>query len=205
MSDLNPLEVGEKSRSFLASGDIKIPKETYRIFSFWLVYLSSIVFIVISMAFLVIGISELIKDGSTSIHNFLLPIALIVIACIITYFFPFYSSITVDLSNKIVICKKYKLFFFVKKIVRIETPNIAKVYTEKNLSEGYGNDDKNSVDGFNLVFEMNNGEKIIGLEGEIDKNYEMTKVGYFMSKFFPGLTEEKGENQQIVPSTEENQ
>ena len=52
---------------------------------------------------------------------------------------------------------------------------------------------------------MNNGEKIIGLEGEIDKNYEMTKVGYFMSKFFPGLTEEKGENQQIVPSTEENQ
>ena len=203
MSDLNPLEVGEKSRSFLASGDIKIPKETYRIFSFWLVYLSSIVFIVISMAFLVIGISELIKDGSTSIHNFLLPIALIVIACIITYFFPFYSSITVDLSNKIVICKKYKLFFFVKKIVRIETPNIAKVYTEKNLSEGYGNDDKNRVDGFNLVFEMNNGEKIIGLEGEIDKNYEMTKVGYFMSKFFPGLTEEKGENQQIVPSTEE--
>ena len=205
MSDLNPLEVGEKSRSFLASGDIKIPKETYRIFSFWLVYLSSIVFIVISIAFLVVGFSELIKDGSTSIHNFLLPIALVAIASIITYFFPFYSSITVDLSNKIVICKKYKLFFIIKKIVRIETQNIAKVYTEKNLTEGYGNDDKNSVDGFNLVFEMNNGEKIIGLEGEIDKNYEMTKVGYFMSKFFPGLTEEKGENQQIVPSTEENQ
>ena len=205
MSNLNPLEVGEKSRSFLASGDIKIPKETYRILSFWLVYLSSIVFIVISIAFLVVGFSELIKDGSTSIHNFLLPIALIVIASIITYFYPFYSSITVDLSNKIVICKKYKLFFIIKKIVRIETPNIAKVYTEKNLTEGYGNDDKNSVDGFNLVFEMNNGEKIIGLEGEIDKNYEMTKVGYFMSKFFPGLTEEKGENQQIVPSTEENQ
>ena len=205
MSNLNPLEVGEKSRSFLASGDIKIPKETYRILSFWLVYLSSIVFIVISIAFLVVGFSELIKDGSTSIHNFLLPIALVVIASIITYFFPFYSSITVDLSNKIVICKKYKLFFIIKKIVRIETPNIAKVYTEKNLTEGYGNDDKNSVDGFNLVFEMKNGEKIIGLEGEIDKNYEMTKVGYFMSKFFPGLTEEKGENQQIVPSTEENQ
>ena len=205
MSDLNPLEVGEKSRSFLASGDIKIPKETYRIFSFWLVYLLSIVFIVLSIAFLIVGFSELIKDGSTSIHNFLLPIALIVIASIITYFYPFYSSITVDLSNKIVICKKYKLFFIIKKIVRIETPNIAKVYTEKNLTEGYGNDDKNSVDGFNLVFEMKNGEKIIGLEGEIDKNYEMTKVGYFMSKFFPGLTEEKGENPQIVPSTEENQ
>ena len=205
MSDLNPLEVGEKSRSFLASGDIKIPKETYRIFSFWLVYVSSIVFIVISIAFLVVGISELIKEGSTSIHNFLLPIALMIIASVITYFFPFYSSITVDLSNKVVICKKYKLFFIIKKIVRIETQNIAKVYTEKNLTEGYGNDDKNSVDGFNLIFEMNNGEKIIGLEGEIDKNYEMTKVGYFMSKFFPGLTEEKGDNPQLVPSTEEKQ
>ena len=37
MRDLNPLEVGEKSRSFLASGDIKIPKEAYLIFSFWLI------------------------------------------------------------------------------------------------------------------------------------------------------------------------
>ena len=199
--NLNPFEIGEKRRSFLASGDIKIPKETYRILGFWLTYVITIVFIVLSITFLIIGITDIAKYSSFNIHYFLLPVVFMIIACIITYFFPFYSSITVDLTNRVVFCRKYKLFFIIRKIVRIETQNIAKVYTEKNLEEGYGNDEKNSVDGFNLVFEMNNGEKIIGLEGEIDKNYERTKVGYFMSKFFPGL--ETGEKPELIPSTEE--
>ena len=199
--NLNSLEVGEKRRSFLESGDIKIPKETYRILGYWLTYVLSIVFIVLSVTFLIVGITNIIKYSTFSIHYFLLPIVLILITCIITYFFPFYSSITVDMSNKIVICRKYKLFFIIRKIVRIETQNIAKVYTEKNLEEGIGSDEKNSVDGFNLVFELNNGEKIIGLEGEINKDYEMIKVGYFMSKFFQGL--ETSEKPELIPSTEE--
>ena len=203
MKEVNALEVGEKSRSFLsASGDIKIPKETYRILGFWLSYIVTIIFIVLSITFLGIGIAEITK-GTFSIHNFLVPIVLIIMSCIITYFFPFYSSITVDLTNKEVICKKYKLFFIIKKVVRIETQNIEKVYTVDNLVEGYGNDNKISVDEFNLVFEMKDGEKIIGLEGEIDKNFERTKVGYFMSKFFPGFEIPKKENPELVPETEE--
>ena len=205
MEEINALEVGEKSRSFLsASGDIKLPKETYRILGYWLTYAITIVFIVLSITFLGIGIAEIAK-GKFNIHNFLVPIVLIIICCIITYFFPFYSSITVDLTNKEVICRKFKLFFIIKKIVRIETQNIEKVYTVDNLVEGYGNDDKSSVDEFNLVFEMKNGEKIIGLEGEIDKNFERTKVGYFMSKFFPGLEVEKKEKPELIPETEEKQ
>jgi len=196
---MNPLEVGEKTRSFLStSGDIKIPKETYRILGFWLSYLLTLVFIVLAVTFLVIGILNLTK-GEFSIHFFLFPLVLIIMACIITYFFPFYSSITVDMTEKVVTCRKYKLFFIIRKIVKIETPNIAKVYTEINHSEGFGSD-SNSVDGFNLVFELNNGEKVIGLEGEVDKNFEKTKVGYFMSKFFPGFTDEVGKSQEIVPS-----
>ena len=205
MEEINALEVGEKSRSFLsASGDIKLPKETYRILGYWLTYAITIVFIVLSITFLGIGIAEIAK-GKFNIHNFLVPIVLIIICCIITYFFPFYSSITVDLTNKEVICRKFKLFFIIKKIVRIETQNIEKVYTVDNLVEGYGNDDKSSVDEFNLVFEMKNGEKIIGLEGEIDKNFERTKVGYFMSKFFPGIEEVKKEKPELIPETEEKQ
>ena len=196
---MNTLEVGEKTRSILStSGDIKIPKETYRILGFWLSYVLTIVFLVLAVTFLVIGILNIVK-GDFSIHFFLFPLVLILMACIITYFFPFYSSITVDLTEKVVTCRKYKLFFIIKKIVKIETPNIAKVYTEINHSEGFGHDN-NSVDVFNLVFELNNGEKIIGLEGEIDKNFEKTKVGYFMSKFFPGFTDETGKSQEIVPS-----
>jgi hypothetical protein len=202
MSEVNPLEIGDKSRSFLASGDIKIPRETYRIFGFWLTYVCTIFFVVFAIGFLTLGIIDIV-NGKFNIHNFLLPIVFIIIACIISYFFPFYSSITVDLSNKEVVCRKYKLFFFVKKIVRIETQNIEKVYTEKNLLEGYGNDDKNSVNTFNLIFQMNNGEKIMGLEAEVDNNYEMTKVSYFMSKFFPTKTEEKGDKPDLVPESEE--
>ena len=196
---MNPLEVGEKTQSFLsASGDIKIPKETYRILGFWLSYILTLVFIVLAITFLVIGILNLTK-GEFSIHFFLVPLVLIIMACIITYFFPFYSSITVDMTEKVVTCRKYKLFFIIRKIVIIETPNIAKVYTEINHSEGFGSD-SNSVDGFNLVFELNNGEKVIGLEGEVDKNFEKTKVGYFMSKFFPGFTDEVRKSEEIVPS-----
>ena len=199
--EINALEVGEKSRSFLTSGDIKIPKETYRILGFWLTNAICIVFIVLSVTFLILGFTNIFKDHSFNIHYFLLPIVLILITCIITYFFPFYSSITVDLTNKEVVCRKYKLFFFIKKIVRIETQNIAKAYTEKNTEEGYGNDEKNSIDAFNLVFEMNDGQKIIGLEGEVNKNFEMIKVGYFMSKFFPGF--EESQKPGLIPSTEE--
>ena len=200
MEEVNALEVGEKKRSFLASGDIKIPKETYHIFGFWITYLCTVIFIVVAIGFLCFGIYELAKDGSTSIHNFLVPIVLILISCIITYFFPFYSSITVDLTNKQVICRKFKLFFIIKNIVTIETQNIAKVYTERNESEGYG-DKESTIDAFNLVFEMNNGEKIIGLEGEVNKNFEMIKVGYFMSKFFPGI--DLGGKPESILETEE--
>ena len=201
MDEINSLEIGEKKRSFITSGDIKLPTETYRIFGFWLTYVCTVIFVVIGFTFLFIGITELAKDGSSSIHYFLLPIFLIGISCIITYFFPFYSSITVDLTNKIVVCRKYKLFFIIKNIVTIETQNIAKVYTEKNETEGFGNDEDNNIDAFNLVFELNDSSKIIGLEGEINKNFEMIKVGYFMSKFFPGLvTEQKSE---IIAETEE--
>ena len=200
MEEVNALEVGDKKRSFLASGDIKIPSETYRIFGFWITYVITVILIVVAIGFLCVGISELAKEGSSSIHNFLVPIVLILISCIITYFFPFYSSITVDLTNKQVICRKFKLFFIIKNIVTIETQNIAKVYTERNESEGYG-DKESTIDAFNLVFEMNNGEKIIGLEGEVNKNFEMIKVGYFMSKFFPGI--DLGGKPESILETEE--
>ncbi len=206
MKEVDSLEVGEKSSSFLSSGgDIEIQKETYRILGFWLEYLVTIVFIVISIILLGCGILEIFK-GQFSIHNFLVPIALIIMSCIITYFFPFYSSITVDLANKEVICKKYKLFFIIKKIVKIEIQNIEKVYTVDNLAEGDENNDKSNVFEFNLVFEMKDGEKIIGLEGEIDKNFERTKVGFFMSQFFPVFEIPKNENpDELIPETEEKQ
>ena len=182
MNEIYTFEIGEKTQSLSSSNSYIItPKQTYRITGHWLTYILAIMFLLGGFAFLSFGIKELISQHSTSIHNFLLFIVFLLISCVITYFFPFYISITVDILNKIVIVKKYKLFFIIKKEYIINSDKISKVYTEKHFS----NEDK-TEDGFNLVFELKNNEKIIALEGEADRNYEMIKLGYFMNKFFPG-------------------
>ena len=183
MSEIYNFEIGEKTQSLSSSNSYIIsPKQTYRITGHWFTYTLAILFLIGGITFLSLGIRELITDHSTSIHNFLLFIVLILISCIITYCFPFYISITVDILNKNVIVKKYKLFFIIKKTVTIDTDDIIKAYTEKN----YSIEEKNE-DGFNLVFELKNKDKIKALEGEADRNFEMIKLGFFLQKFFPGL------------------
>jgi hypothetical protein len=183
MTEICTFEISEKTQSLSSSNSYIIsPKQTYRITGHWFTYTLAIIFLLGGITFLVLGIKELITDHSTSIHNFLLFVVLLLISCIITYFFPFYISITVDLLNKIVIVKKYKLFFIIKKVVTINTEDINKAYTEKHFSNG-----ENTEDGFNLVFELKNREKLLALEGEADRNFEMIKLGYFLNKFFPGL------------------
>ena len=183
MTEICTFEISEKTQSLSSSNSYIIsPKQTYRITGHWFTYTLAIIFLLGGITFLVLGIKELITDHSTSIHNFLLFVVLLLISCIITYFFPFYISITVDLLNKIVIIKKYKLFFIIKKVVTINTEDINKAYTEKHFSNG-----ENTEDGFNLVFELKNKEKFLALEGEADRNFEMIKLGYFLNKFFPGL------------------
>ena len=88
------------------------------------------------------------------------------------------------MPNKNVITKKYKLFFIIKKETKLVTTDIVRAYTEINY---IGEENGSDTDGFNLVFELNNGEKILALEGENYRNYEMIKVAGFMKKFFPGL------------------
>ena len=183
MTEICTFEISEKTQSLSSSNSYIIsPKQTYRITGHWFTYTLAIIFLLGGITFLVLGLKELITDHSTSIHNFLLFIVLLLISCIITYFFPFYISITVDLLNKIVMVKKYKLFFIIKKVVTINTEDINKAYTEKHFSNG-----ENTEDGFNLVFELKNKEKFLALEGEADRNFEMIKLGYFLNKFFPGL------------------
>ena len=183
MTEICTFEISEKTKSLSSSNSyIFSPKQTYRITGHWFTYTLAIIFLLGGITFLALGIKELITDHSTSIHNFLLFVVLLLISCIITYFFPFYISITVDLLNKIVIVKKYKLFFIIKKVVTINTEDINKAYTEKHFSNG-----ENTEDGFNLVFELKNKEKFLALEGEADRNFEMIKLGYFLNKFFPGL------------------
>ena len=100
-----------------------------------------------------------------------------------TNYFPIYSSITVDMPKKIVTIRKYKFFFLKKKTTILDTDKIIQAYTEKNKDEGYGEKD-NGYDGFDLIFILNDGHRIVALEGEIDKNNERKKLNFFLRQFF---------------------
>ena len=197
-NNLNTLEISEKTQSFSSSNSyITIPKQTYHILSPWYIYFLAIIFFLGGLAFLGLGISEVALGKDVNIHNFIIFPVLIIISCIITYFFPFYSSITVDMLNRTVIVKKYKLFFIIKKVTRIDTDEIVRAYTEINYANDENKKDKSTQDGFNLVFEMKNGEKIYAFEGESDRNFEMIKIGFFVKKYFPGFDSSQNNSEDI--------
>jgi len=192
MNEINTLEISERTKSFSSTNSyITLPRQTYRILSHWIIYVLAATFIVIAFTFLGFGIKDIVEGNDIEIHNFIIFVVLIIISCLITYFFPFYTSITIDILNRIVVVKKYKLFFIIKKETRIDTDEIVRAYTEINY---INEDNKTDEDGFNLVFELKHGEKIIALEGEPNRNFEMIKIGYFMKKFFPGLSETNNSN-----------
>ena len=193
MNEINTLEISERTKSFSSTNSyITLPRQTYRILSHWIIYVLAATFIVIAFTFLGFGIKDIVEGNDIEIHNFIIFVVLIVISCLITYFFPFYTSITIDILNRIVVVKKYKLFFIIKKETRIDTDEIVRAYTEINY---INEDNKTDEDGFNLVFELKHGEKIIALEGEPNRDFEMIKIGYFMKKFFPGLSESNNNNE----------
>ena len=193
MNEINTLEISERTKSFSSTNSyITLPRQTYRILSHWIIYVLAATFIVIAFTFLGFGIKDIVEGNDIEIHNFIIFVVLIIISCLITYFFPFYTSITIDILNRIVVVKKYKLFFIIKKETRIDTDEIVRAYTEINY---INEDNKTDEDGFNLVFELKHGEKIIALEGEPNRNFEMIKIGYFMKKFFPGLSESNNNNE----------
>ena len=175
------------NEEYLNDGETPLKKETYRIYTYCLIYFLTFAFIGLAITFLVIGIKGLIDDGTTSLHNFLLPVVSILIACILSYCFPFCISITIDTITGFVYITKYQLFCIIKKKVEIDISKIESVYVEKNYEKS--GKDKYSLDGYNLIFKLKSGEKILGLEGNTNKNKEIRKLEFFLHKYFKNLDE----------------
>ena len=173
-----------------------LPKQTYRIFGFVLVIILSIVFLLISIFLFIKGIYDML-NSNFEINNFLGSIIILIIGGIMSNYFPIYSSITVDMPKKIVTIRKYKFFFLKKKTTILDTDKIIQAYTEKNKDEGYGEKD-NGYDGFDLIFILNDGHRIVALEGEIDKNNERKKLNFFLRQFFAFPTETDANNDTYI-------
>lgn len=178
----------ENNKEINSQKNIDLSKKTYRIFGFILVILLAIVFVLLSIFLFSKGIYDA-ANSNFEINNFIGSIIIFLIAGIFTYYFPLYSSITVDMRKKLVTIKKYKFLFLNNITTKIDTNKIVRAYTEKNKDEGYGNED-NSFDGFDLIFILNDGHRIVGLEGEIDKNNERRKLNFFLRQFFKGAPDD---------------
>ena len=96
MNEINTLEISERTKSFSSTNSyITLPRQTYRILSHWIIYVLAITFIVIAFTFLGFGIKDIVEGDDIEIHNFIIFVVLVIISCLITYFFPFYTSITI--------------------------------------------------------------------------------------------------------------
>ncbi len=171
-------------------------KKTYRIYGFLWVIILSIVIILASIFLLTKGIYDII-NSKFDINDFIGSFILFIISGILTYFFPLYSSITVDMSKKLVTVKKYRFLFMKNTKTEINTDTVIKAYTEKNKEESFGRK-KEYFDGFDLIFILNNGQRLILLQGEIDKNNESKKLNLFLREFFPGEYQDDKDKEPIL-------
>ena len=116
MNEINTLEISCKTKSFSSSNSyIILPKQTYRILGSCYLYILTFIFLVVAFTFLALGIKEIMDGEGLNIHNFVLFVVLIIIASLITYFFPFYASITIDMLNKSVVVKNINYILLLKK------------------------------------------------------------------------------------------
>ena len=171
-------------------------KKTYRIYGFLWVIILSISIILTSIFLLIKGISDAFQS-KFDINYFICSFILFIISGILTYFFPLYSSITVDMSNKLIVVKKYRFLFLKNTTTEINTDTVVKAYTEKNKDEIFGRK-REFYNGFDLIFILNNGQRLVLLEGEIDKNNESTKLNYFLRDFFPGEYQDNKNKEPIL-------
>ena len=178
----------ENNKEINSPKNFDLTKKTYRIFGFILVILLSISFILLSIFLFSKGIYDA-ANSNFEINNFIGSIIILLIAGVLTNYFPLYSTITIDMEKKLVIIKRYRFLFLNNSTTKIDTDKIIRAYTEKNKEEGYGNKD-NSFDAFDLIFILNDGHRIVGLEGEIDKNNEKRKLNFFLREFFPGAPDD---------------
>ena len=71
------------------------------------------------------------------------------------------------MTNKLVTVKKYRFLFLKNTTTEINTDTVVKAYTEKNKDESFGRK-REFYHGFDLIFILNNGQRLVLLEGEID-------------------------------------
>ena len=149
----------------------------YTQFNFGVFLFFIIFFILCSLSS--IGLFITFLNGSDDfIYYSIIPIIVLVFTTIISSIYPIFNKITVDIQNELITISHIKILFCLNKYIYINLDDIELVSIEKNIKI-------HNYDAYNLTFKIKKDKKIIGIEGEIDKNYESQNLFEFMRDALP--------------------
>lgn len=148
--------------------------------------ISSIIGLIISLALIVFGFSFLIYlkefwDNKNFLYCIFFPSFFVFIG--ISFFAcPHCGRISINYSNGIIKVRELKSFICLNKTYEIKINEITSVTTEDNKKSSW----KIfcwKIKAFNLVFTLNNGEKVITIEGELDVAGTRRNMEEFLAKY----------------------
>ena len=126
-----------------------------------------------------IGLFIMFLNGNDEfIYYSIIPIIVLVFITLLSSIYPLFNKIVIDKKNELITITRIKILFCLNKYLYINMNDIELVSIEKNIKI-------HQYDAYNLIFKIKKDKKIIGIEGEIDQNYESQNLFEFMREALP--------------------
>ena len=130
-----------------------------------------------------IGLFIMFLDGNDKfIYYSIIPIILLIFISILSSIYPLFTKIVIDKQNQLITITGIKILFCFNTYLYINMIDVQLVSIEKNIKI-------HEYDAFNLIFKTIKDKKIMGIEGEMDKNYESQNLFEFMREALPKYIE----------------
>ena len=126
----------------------------------------------ISILMIVLGI---INDNIKIILCSFVPLIFVITAIVVGNYYTLYHSITINQFEQIVIIKSIKLCCCCNKTNVVPIDQIGRVIVQIDHSRVY-RENKVTYEAFEIIFELNNGTKVIGCSGILNINNEGQKA-----------------------------
>ena len=144
-------------------------------------------FIICFIVCVILSIGFFIKylDGNDPfLYYSIIPLIFLLFITIISSIYPLFSKIIIDIQDDLITIVHIKLLFCLNKYLYIKLDNIEYVSIEKNSKINYKSG-KENFDVYNLIFKIKKEKKIIGIDSEIDNNYESQNLFEFLRDALP--------------------
>ena len=126
-----------------------------------------------------IGLFIMFLNGNDKfVYYSIIPLIVLIFITLLSSIYPLFNKIVIDKKNELITITRIKILFCLNKYLYINMNDIELVSIEKNIKI-------HQYDAYNLIFKIKKDKKIIGIEGEIDQNYESQNLFEFMREALP--------------------